>query len=109
MPGLGSPRPLPDILGKTRELLRPLVPARFRTDVPVVPVLRLTGVIGAVTPLRPGLTLAALARALDRAFAVRNACAVALSINSPGGSPSQSHLIFRRIRQLAKTIAVMAA
>jgi serine protease SohB len=43
-----------------------------------------------------------VARALDRAFAVHGARAVALLINSPGGSPSQSHLIFRRIRQLAE-------
>jgi serine protease SohB len=82
--------------------LRPLVPRRFRGDTPVVPVVRLTGVIGFSTPLRPGLTLAGLARTLDRAFAMRNAPAVAIAINSPGGSPVQSHLIFRRIRELAK-------
>ena len=82
--------------------LRELVPARFRTDRPVVPVLRLSGVIGFSTPLRPGLRLAGIARALDRLFAVRNAKAVALLINSPGGSPAQSHLIFRRIRDLAR-------
>jgi serine protease SohB len=82
--------------------LRPLVPRRFRGDTPVVPVVRLTGVIGFSTPLRPGLTLAGLARTLDRAFAMRNAPAVAVAINSPGGSPVQSHLIFRRIRELAK-------
>jgi serine protease SohB len=82
--------------------LRELVPARFRTDRPVVPVLRLSGVIGFSTPLRPGLSLAGIARALDRLFAVRNAKAVALLINSPGGSPAQSHLIFRRIRDLAR-------
>jgi serine protease SohB len=81
--------------------LRPLVPRRFRRDTPIVPVVRLTGIIGFSTPLRPGLTLAAVARTLDRAFAVRNAPAVALAINSPGGSPVQSHLIFRRIRELA--------
>ncbi len=69
---------------------------------PVVPVVRLTGVIGFSTPLRPGLTLAGIARTLDRAFAMRNAAAVALAINSPGGSPVQSHLIFRRIRELAE-------
>jgi serine protease SohB len=69
---------------------------------PIVPVVRLTGVIGLSTPLRPGLTLANVARTLDRAFAVRNAAAVALSINSPGGSPTQSHLIWRRIRELAQ-------
>ena len=81
--------------------LRPLVPRRFRSDRPLVPVVRLTGVIGFSTPLRPGLTLAGVARTLDRAFAVRNAPAVAIAVNSPGGSPVQSHLIFRRIRELA--------
>ena len=81
--------------------LRPLIPSRFRRDKPVVPVVRLTGIIGFSTPLRPGLSLAGIARTLDKAFAVKNAQAVALTINSPGGSPVQSHLIFRRIRELA--------
>jgi serine protease SohB len=81
--------------------LRYAVPRRFRGDTPVVPVVRLTGIIGFSTPLRPGLTLAGIARTLDRVFAVRKAPAVALAINSPGGSPVQSHLIFRRIRELA--------
>jgi serine protease SohB len=81
--------------------MRWLVPGRFRADRPRVPVVRLTGVIGISSPLRPGLTLAGIARSLDRAFAIRNAPAVALVINSPGGSPVQSHLIFRRIRELA--------
>ena len=82
--------------------LGPLVPARFRADIPIVPVVRLSGVIGAAVPLRPGLMLSSLTRTLERAFAVRNARAVALVLNSPGGSPTQSHLIFRRIRQLAE-------
>lgn len=81
--------------------LGPLIPKRFRSDLPVVPVVRLNGIIGLSAPLRPGLSLAGVARTLDRAFAVRNARAVALAINSPGGSPVQSHLIFRRIRELA--------
>ena len=81
--------------------LRPFIPQRFRRDRPVVPVVRLTGIIGFSTPLRPGLSLAGVARTLDRAFAMRRAVAVALAINSPGGSPVQSHLIFRRIRELA--------
>jgi serine protease SohB len=74
----------------------------FRSRRPVVPVVRLTGVIGFSTPLRPGLSLASVARMLDRAFATRDAAAVALSINSPGGSPTQSHLIWRRIREVAQ-------
>ena len=63
---------------------------------------RLSGVIGFSTPLKPGVTLAVMARPLERAFNMRNARAVALIINSPGGSPVQSHLIYRRIRQLAE-------
>jgi len=82
--------------------VRMLVPQRFRRDRPIVPVVRLTGVIGLSTPLRPGLSLAGVARTLDRAFSNRRAAAVALVINSPGGSPVQSHLIFRRIRELAR-------
>ena len=103
-------KPLPDILKRTLDFLGPLVPARFRAGTPVVPVVRLTGIIGMGTPLRPGLSLATSARSLERAFSVRNARAVALSINSPGGSPTQSHLIFRRIRQLSaeKNVPVIA-
>ena len=77
------------------------LPARLRRGKVVVPVVRLSGVIGAVTPLRPGMTLAGLARTLERAFSMKNAKAVALLINSPGGSPVQSRQIYLRIRQLA--------
>lgn len=77
------------------------LPARFRPGTAVVPVVRLSGVIGAVTPLRPGLTLAGVAKVLERAFSYRNAKAVALVINSPGGSPVQSRQIYLRIKQLA--------
>jgi signal peptide peptidase SppA len=62
---------------------------------------RLSGTIGAITPLRPGLTLAGIAKTLERAFATRNAKAVALVVNSPGGAPVQSRQIYLRIRQLA--------
>jgi serine protease SohB len=89
-------------LERTLAVLRPLLPPRFRADIPVVPVVRLSGVIGFSTPLKPGLTLASVARVLERAFTLRNARAVALVINSPGGSAVQSHLIFQRIRQLAE-------
>ncbi|WP_027568614.1 S49 family peptidase [Bradyrhizobium sp. URHA0013] len=77
------------------------LPARFRPGTAVVPVVRLSGVIGAVTPLRPGMTLATVSRVLERAFSTRNAKAVALVINSPGGSPVQSRQIYLRIKQLA--------
>jgi serine protease SohB len=81
--------------------LRSMLPARWRDPAPVVPVLRLAGVIGAVSPLRAGLSLVKTAAAIDKAFGVKRAKAVALVVNSPGGSPVQSHLIMRRIRALA--------
>jgi serine protease SohB len=93
---------LSGVWSRVAPALRVFVPPRFRGDRPVVPVVRLSGVIGLSTPLRPGLTMAGVARTLERVFAVRNAAAVALAINSPGGSPVQSHLIFRRIRELAQ-------
>jgi signal peptide peptidase SppA len=81
--------------------LMEFIPARLRRGAAVVPVVRLSGVIGAVTPLRPGMSLAGVAKTLERAFATKNAKAVALVINSPGGSPVQSRQIYLRIRQLA--------
>ena len=88
---------VPNLITNLKEYL----PVRLRRDVPVVPVVRLSGTIGAVTPLRPGLTLAGIAKTLERAFATRNAKAVALVVNSPGGAPVQSRQIYLRIRQLA--------
>jgi signal peptide peptidase SppA len=93
----GDRRGLPGLIDRLTELL----PARLRRGTAVVPVVRLSGVIGAVTPLRPGMSLAGVARTLERAFAVKNAKAVALVVNSPGGSPVQSRQIYLRIRQLA--------
>jgi signal peptide peptidase SppA len=76
----------------------------------VVPVVRLTGAIGMAMPLRPGLSLQTCAGALERAFSLPGARAVAVVINSPGGSPVQSHLIHQRIRALAaeKKLPVVA-
>jgi signal peptide peptidase SppA len=76
------------------------LPERFRGA--MVPVVRLNGTIGAVTPLRPGLTLAGVSKLLEKAFETKRARAVALVINSPGGSPVQSRQIYARIRQLAE-------
>ena len=92
----------PNFLERAAGYLRPVLPRRFRGDIPVVPVVRLSGVIGFSTPLRPGLTLSSVAKPLERAFAYPRARAVALLINSPGGSAVQSHLVFQRIRQLAR-------
>jgi signal peptide peptidase SppA len=74
---------------------------RFFNRGPVVPVLRFSGAIGMVTPLRPGLSLSSAAGAIERAFSLSKLPSVAIIVNSPGGSPVQSHLIFSRIRQLA--------
>ena len=87
----------PDLVDRLMEFM----PARLRRGTAVVPVVRLSGLIGAVTPLRPGMSLAGVARTLERAFGMKNAKAVALAINSPGGSPVQSRQIYLRIRQLA--------
>src|SRR6185437_14474565 len=57
-----------------------------------------------------GLSLRRFAAAIERAFSLRNLKAVALVVNSPGGSPAQSSLLHRRIRQLAeeKEVPVVA-
>ncbi|MES1989775.1 MAG: S49 family peptidase [Pseudomonadota bacterium] len=68
---------------------------------PVVAVVRLNGVIGAVSPLRGGIDLASVAGMLEEAFNLKGVKAVALAINSPGGSPVQSALIYKRIRALS--------
>ena len=72
------------------------------TRSPVVPVLRFTGPIGMATPLRQGVSLASVAGAIEKAFTLSKMPSVAIVINSPGGSPVQSSLIFKRIRQLAE-------
>ena len=82
--------------------LKDLVPGPWRTRPPVVPVVRLAGAIGLTTPLRSGLSLATAGPLLERAFALRGAAAVAISLNSPGGAAVQSHLIHLRIRALAE-------
>jgi len=68
---------------------------------PRVPVVRLSGTIGDTGALRRGLTLAGVAEPLDRAFRTPGIPAVAILVNSPGGSPVQSALIAKRIRDLA--------
>src|SRR5215813_2071727 len=77
---------------------------------PIVTVVRLSGVIGPLGPLRGGLSLAGVTPALERAFSLGGVKAVALAVNSPGGSPVQSSLIVKRIRALAaeKKLPVIA-
>lgn len=68
---------------------------------PTVPVLRFSGPIGMASPMRPGLSIGAAAGAIEKAFSLSKLPTVAIVVNSPGGSPVQSHLLFKRIRQLA--------
>ncbi|WP_419913644.1 S49 family peptidase [Hoeflea sp.] len=82
---------------------RSLLPRRFRRTETTIPVVRLQGVIMAgASQFRPALNMATVAPLLEKAFADKRAPAVAIIINSPGGSPVQSRLIFRRIRDLAE-------
>ncbi|MCK7610800.1 S49 family peptidase [Roseibium sediminicola] len=82
--------------------LRSYLPKPFKNDKTIIPVVRLQGAIGGGGPIKSGLSLATAAIPLEKAFAIKKAPAVALIINSPGGSPVQSRLIFKRIRDLAK-------
>ena len=76
---------------------------KFFKSKPTVPVIRLNGVIGGGSRIGgPGLNDAALAPVIERAFSRGKPKAVALVINSPGGSPVQSALIAARIRRLAE-------
>jgi len=84
-----------------KKFLKKLVPARWRKSAKRVAVIRLQGVIGGGSPLRPGLSLQTLNPVIEKAFEMSGLSAVALQVNSPGGSPVQSALIYERIRQLA--------
>ncbi|MBI3453929.1 MAG: S49 family peptidase, partial [Rhodospirillales bacterium] len=98
------------ILEWLRRLLAWLPIERLREPPPVVAVLRLAGPIGQIGVGRAGLTLTRLAPAIERAFSLPRVGAVALAINSPGGSAVQSALIAKRIRDLAaeKHVPVVA-
>jgi signal peptide peptidase SppA len=85
-----------------RKLLSWLPFKRFRDPPPVVAVVPLKGVIGRLGPWQRGLTLAAVAPQLQRAFKLPSLAAIALAVNSPGGAPVQAAQITRRIRALAE-------
>ncbi|QCO02066.1 S49 family peptidase [Azospirillum argentinense] len=92
------------------KLLAKLPIGPWRDAGPIVSVLRLSGVIGQAGAFRQGLTMANMAGLIERAFAPKGQAAVALVVNSPGGSPVQSALIAKRIRDLAteKKVPVFA-
>lgn len=84
-------------------LLKRLVPKRFRKTEIVIPVVPLHGAImSGGSRFRPALNLASVGPLLEKAFKSKESPAVALSINSPGGSPVQSRMIYQRIRTLAE-------
>ncbi|MFA7413172.1 MAG: S49 family peptidase [Rhizobium sp.] len=84
-------------------ILERLVPKRFRKKGIAIPVVRLHGTImSGGGRFKPALNLASVAPMLEKAFSRKESPAVAISINSPGGSPVQSRMIFERIRALAE-------
>lgn len=86
---------------RLRRFLNRLLPKSWRSSIITIPVIRLQGAImSGGSQLRPALSLASTAGLIEKAFAFE-APAVAISINSPGGSPVQSRLIYKRIRDLA--------
>lgn len=108
-PSDSPPSPLMRAAGATSGTWRKLRQLRHDRR-PRVAVLRLHGVIAPAARLRSSLSAAALSAPLQAAFSMPGVKAVALSINSPGGSPVQSNLILKRIRALAeeKEIPVVA-
>ena len=68
----------------------------------IVPVVYISGIIGNIGGLRSGVTLSSVENFLEKAFKIKNSTAVAIIINSPGGSPVQSSLIYKKIKHLSK-------
>ncbi len=68
----------------------------------IVSHIKLTGVIGNVGKFKQGIDLAGQEEIILKAFSLKKAQCVAITINSPGGSPVQSHLIYNLIRHQAK-------
>jgi signal peptide peptidase SppA len=101
---------MPNLYERVRPFLATLPIEQFRNPPPAVAVIRLAGPIGQIGGLRTGLSLARLAGVIERAFSVMDLHAVALVVNSPGGSAVQSALIAKRIRDLSaeKNVPVVA-
>ncbi|MGI6851346.1 S49 family peptidase [Mesorhizobium sp. 1B3] len=85
-----------------RRLFNRLLPKSMRSEAITIPVIRLQGsIMAGGGQFRQNLSLASTAGLIEKAFSFGDAPAVAISINSPGGSPVQSRLIYKRIRDLA--------
>lgn len=99
------------VTGSISDVLKDLNPLRWlRKGTVRVPVLRLSGAIGIEHPIKKGLDYATMVPYIDKAFDVSDAAALAIIINSPGGTPAQAHLISSYIRSLSveKSIPVFA-
>ena len=68
----------------------------------IIPHIKLSGVIGNVGRFKQGIDFSSQEEIITKAFSLKKAPCVAITINSPGGSPVQSHLIYSLIRQQAK-------
>tara|TARA_B100001029_G_C14915423_1_gene368909 strand:- start:13 stop:822 length:810 start_codon:yes stop_codon:yes gene_type:complete len=68
----------------------------------IVPHIKLSGIIGNVGKFKQGIDFSGQEEIIKKAFSIKKAVAVAITINSPGGSPVQSHLIYKYIRDIAK-------
>ena len=68
----------------------------------IVPHIKLSGVIGNVGKFKQGIDFSGQEEIIKKAFSIKKAPAVAITVNSPGGSPVQSHLIYKYIKDQAK-------
>ena len=68
----------------------------------IVAHLKLSGVIGNAGKFKQGIDFAGQQELIKKAFSLKKAICIAITVNSPGGSPVQSHLIYSFIRQEAK-------
>ena len=68
----------------------------------IIPHIKLSGVIGNVGKFKQGIDFSGQEEIISKAFSVKKAPCVAITINSPGGSPVQSHLIYSLIKTTGK-------
>ncbi len=85
-----------------KKTIKNLVKKLCKKDKPKVAYVSLSGVIGKDSKLSSGINFENCAPILKKAFEIKKVKAVAIAINSPGGSPVQSELIYNYIRELSK-------
>ncbi len=68
-----------------------------------IPTLRLSGVIGQAGLMKSGLNILTLDKLIEKLFSYKKSPAVALIVNSPGGSPTQSSLIAKKLINASKS------